>query len=82
MKLLVYMRDGRTVYALTGRKQLRQLVGGDPAHEGESVLTIRGIWNPVTGTYTWLPGVRVRFVSVASIAFVEEGHPDSVQVQS
>lgn len=83
MKLLVYMRDGRTCYALTGRGQLAALFserGKGPAHERPSIEVVRGIWNPHTGAYLWQPGVRLRFIARGSIAFVEEGDPNRAAV--
>lgn len=80
MKLLVYMRDGRTVYYLTGRSNLRQLMNPDPANEGQSVLAVRGIWNPTTGEYVWTRGIRLRFIAKGSIGSVEEGSPENVEI--
>lgn len=71
MRLLVYLRDGRTVYMLTGRGTFRKLVGVDPWHEGPGVLVQRGIWNPTTGEYVWR-GVQVRHISLNSVSVVEE----------
>jgi hypothetical protein len=71
MKVLVYMRDGRTVYLIEKRGLLRALIGNDPAHEGKSVFSVRGTWNPHTGMYVWRP-VPLRHLSPSSIAVVEE----------
>ena len=71
MKLLVYMKDGRTVYLLERRGRLAQLVTGEPWHEGESVRVVRGIWNPITGEYVW-KSVPLRHIAKGSIAVVEE----------
>lgn len=76
MKLLVYLRDGRTVYALRGRKELARLVGAEPWGEHEAVYVVRGIWNPVTGQFMWTPNIRVRFIARGSISSVEEGDPN------
>lgn len=71
MRLLVYMKDGRTVYLLERRRRLAELVGGEPHHEGDSVTAVRGIWNPHTGEYVW-SSVPVRHLAKGSIAVVEE----------
>lgn len=81
MKLLVYMRDGRTVFALRGRGQLAELMSEKaekpgPAHERPSVEVVRGTWNPTTGCYVWQPGIRIRFIARGSISHVEEGDPN------
>jgi hypothetical protein len=76
VKILVYIRDGRTVYVLRGRGELARLVGAEPWHEGKGTAVDRAIWNPTTGLYVWTRGIFVRFISRASIAVVEEGHPD------
>lgn len=78
MKLLVYMRDGRTVFALRGRSQLAELMSekSGPAHERPSVEVVRGTWNPITGSYVWQPAIRIRFIARASIAWVEDGDPN------
>jgi hypothetical protein len=72
VRLLVYMRDGRTVYRLQGRAALARLVSKEPWHEEPGVLVDRGTWNPTTGEYVWLAQLRVRFISKGSIASVEE----------
>lgn len=83
MKLLVYMRDGRTVYRLTGRGNLAQLLSRDPAHEERGCIVDRGIWNPDTGEYAWTAGIRIRFIAKGSIGVVEEearyGHVETVE---
>ena len=71
MKLLVYMKDGRTCYLLERRHRLAQLVRDEPYHEGESVTTVKGHWNPHTGEYVW-QSVPVRWIAKGSIAVVEE----------
>lgn len=71
MKILVYMKDGRTVYMLEKRGRLAQLVQGEPWHEGDSVRVARGIWNPHTGEYVW-SAVPLRHIAKGSIAMVEE----------
>lgn len=71
MKLLVYLRDGRTVYFLEKRGRLMQLTTGDSWHEGESIRVARGIWNPITGEYTWR-AVLLRHIATNSISVVEE----------
>lgn len=72
MKLLVYLRDGRTVYRITGRALLAKLVGADPWHEERGAMVERGIWNPTTSEYVWTRGIRIRFISKNSISVVEE----------
>ncbi len=71
MNLLVYLRDGRTVYLLEKRGRLRQLVGEEPWHEGPGVRVVRGIWNPNTGEYIWT-SVSLRHIAKSSISVVEE----------
>lgn len=71
MKILVYMRDGRTCYLLRNRKQLRELIHTKPDGEHTSVPVVRGIWNPHAGEYSWLR-VPLRHVPVSSIGVVEE----------
>ena len=71
MKLLVYMRDGRTVYRISGRGNFAKLVGQEPWHEEKSIEVGRGIWNPITGEYVWTP-VRIRFIAKGSIGVVEQ----------
>jgi hypothetical protein len=52
MKLLVYMRDGRTVFAIAGRGTLARLVNVEPwSEEVKSVPVMRGTWNPTSGEY-------------------------------
>lgn len=78
MKLLVYMKDARTVFALRGRAELARLISEKrgPAHEEEPLVVVRGIWNPLTGLYVWQPGIRLRFLARGSVAAVEEGDPN------
>jgi hypothetical protein len=71
MRLLVYMKDGRTVFLLEKRSRLGALVRREPDHESDSVGAARGIWNPHTGEYVW-SHVPVRYIAKNSIAFVEE----------
>jgi hypothetical protein len=80
VRLLVYMRDGRTVYLLEKRGRLAQLVGSEPWNEGDSVNAVRGIWNHETGAYEW-KAIHVRFIAKASISVVEEarGLSDAVK---
>jgi hypothetical protein len=79
VKLLVYMRDGRTVYYVEGRGKLRSLISRTPGHEEESILAVRGIWNPTTGEYVWTRGIPLRFVAAGSIGVVEEGSPNEAK---
>jgi hypothetical protein len=76
VKLLVYMRDGRTVYALRGRAELHRLVSREPWHEENGVVTIRGTWDPTTGCFVWQPNVSLRFLAKGSVSHVEEGDPN------
>lgn len=71
MKILVYMRDGRTCYLLRNRKQLRDLIGTKPDGEHPSVPAVRGIWNPHESEYVW-QRVPLRHVPASSIGVVEE----------
>lgn len=71
MRLLVYLRDGRTVYMIKGRSVLAQLVGVEPWGEHHGIDVQRGTWNPTTGEYHWR-GVRVRHLAKGSISHVEE----------
>lgn len=75
MKLLVYMRDGRTCYALKGRGELARLVQREPYHEDPGVVCVRGLWNPETGLYVWTPAIKLRYIAKGSIGVVEEGVP-------
>lgn len=72
MKLLIYMRDGRTVYRITGRANLAKLLQRDATDEDRSLLVARGIWNPATGEYVWTPAVRLRYIAKGSISVIEE----------
>jgi hypothetical protein len=82
MKLLLYMRDGRTVYRLTGRGNLMKLIREEPWHDQPGLTVERGIWNPETGEYVWRAGIRIRFIAKGSISVVEEerayGHVETV----
>lgn len=72
MRLLVYMRDGRTVYKIVGRGFLAKLVRGEPWDEDRKGGVVgRGIWNPATGEYVWM-AVRLQWLSKNSISVVEE----------
>ena len=82
MKLLVYLRDGRTCLALAGRGQLHALTKGEPWHENKGIPVVRGTWNPTTGTYVWRPNVVVRYISHGTIAWVEEGDPNDAWPQA
>lgn len=75
MKLLVYLKDGRTVYYIEGRGKLRALTMKNPGHEDESVTVVKGTWQSGTGEYEWHRNLRVRFIAPGSISHVEEGHP-------
>lgn len=79
MRLLVYMRDGRTVYYIQGRAKLRELIAAKPGGEHPSVLAVRGTWNPTTGTYVWTRGIPLRFIAAGSIGVVEEGSPNDAK---
>jgi hypothetical protein len=76
VKLLVYMRDGRTCYALRGRGELGKLIRAKPDGEHPSLDVVKGTWNPSTGLYLWRPGIRLRFIAGGSISHVEEGDPN------
>jgi hypothetical protein len=71
VRLLVYLRDGRTVYMIKGRAVLSQLVGAEPWGEHRGVNADRGTWNPTTGDYNWRT-VRLRHLAKGSISHVEE----------
>lgn len=77
MRLLIYMRDGRTVYALKGRTQFRKLIEREPWHEDHGTEVDRGTWNPHTGEYIWRR-IRVRFIAKGSISSVEEETPAGI----
>lgn len=72
MRLLVHMRDGRTVFRIIGRGVLAQLCRAEPWHEEKGVYADRGTWNPATGEYVWTTKIRLRQIAKASISFVEE----------
>jgi hypothetical protein len=72
VKILVYMRDGRTVYRIAKRGLLAELLTREPAHEERGIAVERAYWNPVTGTFTFWHEVRLRFLSKNSVAVVEE----------
>lgn len=76
MKILVYLRDGRTVYLIVGRGSLARLLGRDPAHEGDPVPVARGIWNPAIGEYVWTRSINLRYLSKNSVGHVEEPTDD------
>lgn len=71
MRLLVFMRDGRTVYRLTGRGTLRKLCAGEPWDEDPGAIVQRGIWSPSQEKYRWI-GVKLRHLAKGSISVVEE----------
>ncbi len=71
MRLLVYMKDGRTVYRIVGRAKLAILLNRELTDEDRSLPVDRGIWNPTTGEYVWR-GIRIRFINKGSIAVIEE----------
>lgn len=77
MRLLIFMRDGRTVYRVTGRGKLAKLLRTELEKvEGwdkdQHVMVERGIWNPATGDYVWSASVRLRFIAKGSIGVIEE----------
>jgi hypothetical protein len=77
VKLLIYMRDGRTVYRVVGRGKLARLLrtnveGVEGWDKDQFVFVDRGIWNPATGEYVWAMSVRLRFIAKGSIGVVEE----------
>jgi hypothetical protein len=74
MRLLVYIRDGRTCYRLTGRKNLMRLLQTEPWHEEPGITVERGIWNPETGLYVWT-FAKVRYIAKGSIGVIEEDAP-------
>jgi hypothetical protein len=80
VKLLVYLRDGRTCYVIEGRGKLAELVNQEPWHEGKSLKVVRGIWNPAKGEYAWNV-VFLRSIAKGSIGVVEEarGIVDAVE---
>lgn len=71
MRLLVYLRDARTVYLIPSRGALARLARAEPWNEGGPVAAVRGIWNPHTGEYLWTR-VGLRYIAKGSIASVEE----------
>lgn len=77
MRILVYLRDGRTCYVLRGRAELGRLLRSKPDHEDEPVVCVKGTWNPTTGTYNWVPGTRLRHIG--QVSHVEEGHPNEAE---
>lgn len=78
MKLLVYMKDGRTVYALRGRGEFFKLIDEKrgPAHQEDPVIVVRGTWLPDACRYRWEPNVRLRYIARNSVSLVEEGDPN------
>ncbi len=74
MKLLVFMKDGRTVYMIEKRGVLSELCRDEPWHEQPGATVVKGIWNPTTGEYLWQRNVRLRFLAKGSISHVEEDH--------
>jgi len=71
VKLLVYLRDGRTVYKIERRHVLAKLLSSDPHNENPSVAAVRGTWNPETGEYMW-ERVSLRHIAKNSVSVVEE----------
>lgn len=71
MKLLVYLRDGRTCYLIAKRGILRELVGDEPWHEKGSARVLRGTWNPTAGEYVWTVAY-LRWIAKGTISVVEE----------
>jgi hypothetical protein len=74
VRLLVFMRDGRTVYRVKGRGVLARLVRVEPWHEEPGALVDKGVWNPTTGEYLWTVQAKLRFIAKGSISHVEEDH--------
>ena len=82
MRLLVFLRDGRTVYRVKGRGALARLVRAEPWHEEPGVFVDKGIWNPTTGEYIWTIQVKLRALAKNSISHVEEDQlPRSLSVE-
>jgi len=79
MKLLVYLKDGRTVIRIEGRGILAQLVRAEPWHEKPGVSATKGTWNPHTGEYNWHRQVYVRYIASSSISHVEEDRGQDVE---
>lgn len=72
MRILVYMRDGRTVYLLEKRSHLNLLLHREPdSTVGPSTAAVRGIWNPDTREYEW-QRVHLRHIARNSVSVVEE----------
>lgn len=71
MRLLVYMKDGRTCYRIVGRGKLGSLIGRDGTDDNGSLFVEKGIWNPETGDYVWR-GARLRHIASNSISHIEE----------
>lgn len=71
MKLLVYLKDGRTVYRIIGRGKLAALLKRALTDEDRSLTVERGIWNPTTGEYVWRVA-RLRYLNTSSISVIEE----------
>lgn len=71
MRLLVYMKDGRTVYRIIGRGYLAKLVKDEPWHENPSVTCEKGLYNAGTGEFFW-SRIQLRHIARGSISHVEE----------
>lgn len=78
MRILVYMRDGRTVYYFQRRKDLGAVLSKPAEHEGDGVVVVRGVWNPATGEYAWSRSITIRHLDRRSISVVEEAAPNDV----
>jgi hypothetical protein len=73
MRILVYLRDGRTVYLIDGRAKLARLASREPWSEGanDGIAAVRGIWNHETRDWDW-QRVVLRYVAKSTISHVEE----------
>lgn len=78
MTLLVYIRDGRTVFRISGRGWLAELTRREPFNETTRTAEVdRGVWNPTTGEYVWMSGIKLRFLAKGSISHVEEDRAEA-----
>ena len=80
MRLLVYIKDGRTCYRITGRGHLAALVRAEPWHENRAVTAEKGLWNSETGEYFWAP-IQLRHIARGAISHVEEDRAGYTSVQ-
>ena len=73
MRLLVFMRDGRTVYRIRRRHDLAQLVRATAWDDQDTTViwADRGIWSTADGDHSWLNQVKLRHISPGSISHVE-----------